>query len=175
MTTRRNPSQPGPVHGAGAWWRGQRGEWLVVVQVVLMALVAIGPRSIGGWPPWPFPVPQVAGVLGAALVLIGGAVFLASLVRLGPSLTALPYPRPDGSLVVRGPYAFVRHPIYAGGIALSVGWALVVQGWLTLAYAAVLFVFLDLKARREERWLVERYPGYGDYQRRVRKLVPFVY
>ena len=175
MTTRRNPSQPGPVHGAGAWWRGQRGEWLVVVQVVLMALVAIGPRSIGGWPPWAFPVPRVTSTVGTALVLLGGGVFLLSLVRLGPSLTALPYPRPDGSLVVRGPYAFVRHPIYAGGIALSVGWALVVQGWLTLAYAAVLFVFLDLKARREERWLVERYPGYGDYQRRVRKLVPFVY
>jgi protein-S-isoprenylcysteine O-methyltransferase Ste14 len=40
---------------------------------------------------------------------------------------------------------------------------------------AALLVFFDLKARREERWLEEAYPGYGDYRRRVRKLVPFLY
>jgi protein-S-isoprenylcysteine O-methyltransferase Ste14 len=157
------------------WWKGERGEWLVVIQVALMTLVAVGPRAIGGWPSWPFPFPRIAAMLGAALVLVGAGLFVGSLARLGPSLPALPFPKPDGTLVVRGPYAFVRHPIYAGGIVVSVGWALLVQGWLTLAYAAVLFLFLDMKARREERWLVERYPGYRDYQRRVRKFVPFIY
>ena len=49
------------------------------------------------------------------------------------------------------------------------------QSWLTLGYVAVLFVFLDLKSRREERLLIERFPEYVDYPRRVRKLVPFVY
>jgi protein-S-isoprenylcysteine O-methyltransferase Ste14 len=140
-----------------------------------MALVAVGPRTIGGWPAWPFPLPRLADALGVLLLLAGGALFLGSLVRLGPSLTALPYPKPEGELVERGPYALVRHPIYAGGILVSVGWALVVHGWLTLAYAAVLFLFFDLKARREERWLIERYPGYRDYRRRVRKFVPFIY
>jgi len=157
------------------WWRGRRGEWLVATQVVLMVLVGVGPRTIGGWPAWPFPLPQVADALGVVLLLAGGVLFVGSLVRLGPSLTALPYPKPEGTLVEQGPYAFVRHPIYAGGILLSIGWALIVHGWLTLAYAAALFLFLDWKARREERWLAERYPGYRDYQRRVRKFVPFVY
>jgi protein-S-isoprenylcysteine O-methyltransferase Ste14 len=175
MKVQPEPPRPGMRPGRAAWWRGARGEWLVVAQVALMVLVGVGPRSVGGWPPWAFPLPRVTSLIGAVLVLAGGAVFLVSLVRLGPSLTALPYPKPDGSLIVRGPYAVVRHPIYAGGIAVCVGWALFVQGWLTLAYAAVLFVFLDLKASREERWLLERYPGYQDYQRRVRKLVPFVY
>ncbi len=54
-------------------------------------------------------------------------------------------------------------------------WALVVQSWLTLGYVVALFVFLDAKARREEKWLTERFPGYVAYQRRVRKLIPFVY
>ncbi len=53
--------------------------------------------------------------------------------------------------------------------------ALYVQSWLTLGYVAVLFVFLDLKSRREARLLIERFPEYVDYRRRVRKLVPFVY
>ena len=175
MTVPTDDRRPGATPGPVAWWRGHRGEWFVVVQSALMVLVAVGPRSIGGWPEWEFPAPLVTRPLGAALVLVGGAVFVLSLMRLGPSLTALPYPKADGTLEVRGPYAFVRHPIYGGAILASLGWALVVQGWLTLAYAAVLFVFLDVKASREERWLADRYPGYREYQRRVRKLVPFVY
>jgi protein-S-isoprenylcysteine O-methyltransferase Ste14 len=42
-------------------------------------------------------------------------------------------------------------------------------------YAALLFLLFDAKARREERWLVEKFPSYAGYQRRVRKLVPFLY
>jgi protein-S-isoprenylcysteine O-methyltransferase Ste14 len=58
---------------------------------------------------------------------------------------------------------------------MAFGWALWLQGWLTCAYAALLFLLFDAKARLEERWLVEKFPSYADYQRRVRKLVPFVY
>jgi len=49
------------------------------------------------------------------------------------------------------------------------------QGWMTLVYAVVLMVFFDLKARREERWLREEVPGYADYQKRVHRLIPFLY
>ncbi|MFH2119369.1 MAG: methyltransferase, partial [Pseudomonadota bacterium] len=73
------------------------------------------------------------------------------------------------------PFALVRHPIYSGGLLFSLGWALYVQGWLTLGYVAALFVFLDVKSRREERWLTEKFPTYTAYQQRVRRLVPFVY
>jgi protein-S-isoprenylcysteine O-methyltransferase Ste14 len=41
--------------------------------------------------------------------------------------------------------------------------------------AAALFFFFDLKSRQEERWLAEAYAGYQDYQRRVRKLIPWIY
>ena len=69
------------------------------------------------------------------------------------------------ALIFFGPRSFSGRP----------AWALLVQGWLTLGYAALLFVFLDFKSRREEQWLAEKFPAYGDYQRRVRKLIPFVY
>jgi protein-S-isoprenylcysteine O-methyltransferase Ste14 len=87
----------------------------------------------------------------------------------------LPYPTSRATLIRTGPYRLVRHPMYAGGIALAFGWALFVRGWLTLAYAVVLLLFLEVKATREERWLVDRFPDYPDYQRRVRKLIPFVH
>jgi protein-S-isoprenylcysteine O-methyltransferase Ste14 len=65
--------------------------------------------------------------------------------------------------------------MYSGGLVLGLGWALYVQGWLTVGYVVALFLLLDRKSRREEKWLAEKHPAYGEYQRRVRKLFPFIY
>jgi protein-S-isoprenylcysteine O-methyltransferase Ste14 len=157
------------------WWKGARGEWFVVAQVVLMALVFFGPRAIGGRSAWPFPNAGAWRVAGGIVGVAGGALFVAGIASLGRALTPLPYPREDAALVQSGPYALVRHPIYSGGLILALGWALWVQSLLTLAYVAVLFAFLDVKSRHEERWLAQKFPGYAAYRRRVRKLIPFVY
>ena len=157
------------------WWKGARGEWLVVGQVLLMGLVFFGPRTVPGHPAWTFPFPQAWPVVGSVLMVAGGALLVAGLVRLGGGLTPLPFPKEGADLIQTGPFALVRHPMYGGGLVLAVGWALYVQGWLTLGYVVALFVFLDAKARREERWLAEKFPAYAAYQRRVRKLIPFVY
>jgi protein-S-isoprenylcysteine O-methyltransferase Ste14 len=157
-----------------AWWRGARGEWYVAGQVVVMALVLLGPRNEPGWAPWPRPLALAATIAGALLALGGAALFVAGLARLGANLTPLPRPRDDATLVDGGAYGIVRHPMYAGGLALALAWALLVHGSLTLLYAAVALVYFDFKAGREERWLMEKFPGYADYRRRVRKLIPFV-
>jgi protein-S-isoprenylcysteine O-methyltransferase Ste14 len=155
------------------WWKGARGEWLVVVQVALIGLVLLGPRTLFGQPAWQFP--QACPIVGVVLMLLGAVLLFAGLVSLGSGLTPLPYPKEGANFIQTGPYSLVRHPMYCGGLIFSVGWALYVQGWLTLGYVAVMFVFLDMKSRREERWLAEKFPMYATYQRRVRKLIPFVY
>jgi protein-S-isoprenylcysteine O-methyltransferase Ste14 len=157
------------------WWKGARGEWLVVAQVALIGLVWLGPRTLAGQPAWLFPFPQACRVVGGVLMCVGGALLAAGLVHLGPGLTPLPYPKDGAGLVQTGSFALVRHPIYSGVLALGLGWALYVQGWLTLGYVVALFVVLDVKSRREETWLTEKFPAYATYQRRVRKLIPFVY
>jgi protein-S-isoprenylcysteine O-methyltransferase Ste14 len=157
------------------WWRGARGEWYVAAQLVLMAAVFLGPRTLPGLPAWPETVARIARLAGAVLMPAGGGLLLAGVLRLGANLTPLPYPRSNATLVQSGPYRIVRHPMYAGGIVLAYGWALVVHGWLTLGYATVLLIFLDIKSAREERWLAEKFPEYADYQRRVRKLIPFIH
>jgi protein-S-isoprenylcysteine O-methyltransferase Ste14 len=157
------------------WWKGKRGEWYVVAQVGLFALVLLGPRNLPGAAPWPDPYALVATFAGAVLALVGGALSFAALFRLGPNLTPLPFPKAGSVLVESGPYSIVRHPIYSGLVFAACGWALVVHGSLTVLYALVLFVFFDIKSRKEERWLSDKFPEYGDYQHRVRKLVPFLY
>ena len=157
------------------WWKGSRGEWYVVEQVVLFALVLFGPRSWTALPDWPPGLTRAGTVAGLLLLVAGAALMLAAFFRLGRNLTPLPYPKAEGKLVDRGAYGLVRHPIYSGGIAAAFGWALLVHGWLTLGYAAALAVFFDVKSRREERWLREKFPDYADYARRVRRFLPWIY
>jgi protein-S-isoprenylcysteine O-methyltransferase Ste14 len=78
-------------------------------------------------------------------------------------------------IVDTGPYSLVRHPIYTGLIgatlatAAAPGTATAVVGW------ALVTLGLWLKARVEERFLVDELgsESYGAYQRRVPMLVPF--
>jgi protein-S-isoprenylcysteine O-methyltransferase Ste14 len=65
--------------------------------------------------------------------------------------------------------------MYCAALLAGLGWAVIRRGWLTLGYTALLFLLFDLKARQEEAWLLERYPAYAEYRRRVRKLIPFIY
>ena len=157
------------------WWKGARGEWFVVVQTVLMGLVFLGPRTVAGYPAWPFPFTRVCAIVGGVLIILGGIMFIAGLIRIGRSLTALPYPKDGSEFVQTGAYALVRHPMYSGGLILCLGWALYVHGWLTIGYVVVLFVFLDVKSRREEKWLAAKFPGYAIYRQRVCKFIPFIY
>jgi protein-S-isoprenylcysteine O-methyltransferase Ste14 len=106
------------------WWKGARGEWLVVIQVLLIGLVFIGPRTVAGWPVWPFPFPRVCAILGAALMIGGGILFVSGMVRLGRGLTPLPCPKDGAELAQTGPFALVRHPMHGGGLMLALGWAL---------------------------------------------------
>lgn len=157
------------------WWRGTRGEWYVVAQVGIFLLVGFGPRELLGVTAWGRPLSLITLVIGLALGGLGGLLGLAGLFYLGANLTPLPHPKDDATLVESGAYALVRHPIYSGLILVAFGWALIVASPLTLLYALILFIFFDLKSRREERWLLRKFERYADYQKRVRKLIPFIY
>jgi protein-S-isoprenylcysteine O-methyltransferase Ste14 len=151
---------------------GPRGEGWVAIQLVLFALLAVA-GSMG--PAWGEPWLTLGRAVGA--VHVGAGVILAALglVGLRENLTAVPRPVAGGRLIAHGVYGVVRHPIYAGIILAGVGWGLVTASPAALAVAAGIGVFFDLKSRREEAWLLEAYPTYDEYRRRVRKLLPFLY
>ncbi len=151
---------------------GPRGEGWVVLQVVLFGLLAL--CGLAG-PAWGDPLLAIGRAIGAALIVIGASVAVLGLLGLRENLTPVPRPVAGGRLVDTGVYGIVRHPIYTGIIGAGIGWALVTGSPAALVVAAGLAVFFDLKSRREEGWLQAAYPGYGDYRRRVRKLIPFIY
>ncbi len=153
--------------------RSNSGKEVVHVQTALMVLILAAGFAGTGWPGtlvWP------SRILGLALVVLGIVVVLAGWRELGPAATPLPKPREDGALVESGLYRYVRHPIYGAGILAGVGYSLATTSWPSLVLTAVLAGLWELKARREEAWLVERYAGYEAYRRRTRrKFLPYVY
>lgn len=169
------PEAPRTIKRPRPWWQGARGEWYVLVQALILALVAFGPRTAFGLPAWPPALGAVTTSAGMILLALGAAGLVVGALHLGPNLTPLPHPKDNATLVEDGLYGVVRHPIYCALILMALGWALFVEGWLTLVYAALLFVFFDLKSRREEVWLLARFPTYAAYRQRVKKLIPFVY
>ena len=149
---------------------GRRGEGWVAIQMVLLGMTGLA-GFLG--PAWSGGMRQVAVGLGALLIVAGFILALRGVLDLREALTPLPYPRDGAELVQTGVYGLVRHPIYGGLIAGSTGWGLVTASPAALILALVLFGFFELKSRREEAWLMLRFPAYSAYRRRVPRLIPW--
>jgi protein-S-isoprenylcysteine O-methyltransferase Ste14 len=78
--------------------------------------------------------------------------------------------------ITTGPYALVRHPMYAGAIPYFIGTALLLGSPWGLVLAPLIIVLLGLRAVLEERALHTALADYEDYARQVRyRLIPFVW
>jgi len=79
-------------------------------------------------------------------------------------------------IVTSGPYAIVRHPMYAGAIGLTLGTPLLLGSWIGLALGFIMIAAFGYRAVREEATLAAQFPEYADYAARVRyRLVPRVW
>ncbi len=82
----------------------------------------------------------------------------------------------DQRVISTGPYAVVRHPMYAGGILYLLATPLALGSWWGLLAAVGLAPFLVWRLFDEERLLKEKLPGYVDYCSRTRwRLIPGVF
>lgn len=114
-------------------------------------------------------VPALAQGIGLGVFAAGYAVSLWAAASNPFFSTVVRIQTERGHRVIdRGPYAFVRHPGYAGPLighlALPIGLG---SPW-GLAPAVLGFAFLALRTVYEERQLALGLPGYADYMRRVR-------
>ena len=80
----------------------------------------------------------------------------------------------EGNLVTTGPYAYLRHPIYAAIIYFIWAGALDHLSWRVVSWAELITAGAFTRMHLEERFLIRKYPAYRDYKRRVKRIVPFV-
>jgi protein-S-isoprenylcysteine O-methyltransferase Ste14 len=111
--------------------------------------------------------------LVSLVLLIGGIVFaIWALLVLGRSISLLPEAR---RLVTRGPYAFVRHPLYLGEMVAVAGIALQHLSAWALLLLGLIWAFQLQRMKYEELVLSRSFPEYRDYVARTARLVPGVY
>ena len=79
-----------------------------------------------------------------------------------------------GGLVTTGPYAWLRHPIYAAILYFIWSTALDHRSWQALAAAALVTVGGIARMLAEETLLVQRYPEYAAYRSRTARVIPFL-
>jgi protein-S-isoprenylcysteine O-methyltransferase Ste14 len=80
------------------------------------------------------------------------------------------------TVVSTGPYAIVRHPMYASATLYVVGTPFALGSYWGLVPFAAMVPFLIWRLLDEERFLAANLPGYSEYQKRVRhRFIPFVW
>jgi protein-S-isoprenylcysteine O-methyltransferase Ste14 len=116
-----------------------------------------------------------AAYTGFVLTILGAAFAIWARWTLGGNWSATVTVKEKHSFVRRGPYRWVRHPIYAGGLLAMFGTALV-YGEAGCFLAVILaFVGWWLKARMEEEFMTQHFgEDYRLYQRTVGQFLPFV-
>ena len=122
---------------------------------------------------WPLPLLRhPAGVpIGASVVLMAVALFIAAVRTFRAAGTPVPGNRPTTTIVRRGPYRFSRNPIYLAFSALQVGIALWVDSlWLLVTLVPALALMSFWVIPREERYLEARFHSeYLPYKSSVRR------
>jgi len=136
----------------------------VIAQFILLTIIA-----------WPLTNLHFS-IIGLLLIMLSGLIALSALITNRPgNFNVRPHPKPSGSLIVHGPYKFIRHPMYSslffGGLGIifcqfSV-WKL--GAWL------LLIIVLALKARFEEKALCQHYDEYQTYQKSNKAFVPWIW
>ena len=135
-------------------------DWIVAAAGTFLPLLV----SKGGEP--------VLGMVGPLLLLIGMLTHLSAKLMLMRSFGLVAANR---GVKVRGPYSYVRHPMYAGYMLTHIGFLLASPSlWNAVVYAAV-WTLLAARIIAEERVLNED-PNYRAYARSVRhRIVPGIY
>jgi len=114
-------------------------------------------------------------LFGAALTIAGVLLCFWARAILGRNWSGTVTIKQNHELILRGPYSFVRHPIYTGLLAGMLGTAIVFG--LARCFVGVLIIGVSLwiKSQIEERFMVQQFgEKYLQYRRQVRALIPYI-
>jgi protein-S-isoprenylcysteine O-methyltransferase Ste14 len=148
----------------------RRIQWLA--SLCLLALYILSALDYGRG--WSF-VPVGVVLLGDLMTVLGFAVMY-RVFRENTFAAATVTVETGQRVITTGPYARVRHPMYAGALLLFLGTPLALGSWWGLAVYIPSLAVLVARLRDEEQFLMRNLAGYADYRRRVRfRLLPGVW
>ncbi len=137
----------------------------------LLVVLHVIPRDWLVLRPWPLTLSvQAAGLI---LTALGCGFAIWARVTLGTNWSGIPNVKQEHELIVKGPYALVRHPIYSGLSLALAGTGLAADRSAYVLLWALLVVSYAVKIRQEERFMQETFPSaYPEYKQHVKALIP---
>lgn len=145
----------------------------LLLSLALFAVIGLDAGRPGGAPQVPWAV-RAASLLG--FVPAFGLPLWASRVNAYLSSRVRIQSERGHQVVAVGPYRYVRHPMYAGGIFYDVSVPLLLGSWWGLAVGGAMIALAIVRTALEDRTLQEELAGYAEYSRQVRyRLLPGVW
>lgn len=137
----------------------------------ILIFVVAGMDQRYGWSS----VPTVLCLIGAGLVALG-FYFVFLVFKENSYTSAVIEVAADQKVITTGPYAVVRHPMYAGAGIMVVASGLALGSWLAIPCAVLLMVSIGFRAVAEEQYLATHLSGYSEYRQRVRyRIIPYIW
>lgn len=148
---------------------------LMVVMLVLWVgwIILVGLDRRYHWSD--VPIPLQGG--GLVLIVLGSYVVWLTLKANSYAAPVVKIQKARGhSVATSGPYAYVRHPMYAGALLFIAGMPLLLGSWWGLVGGLLLVLIIAVRAVFEERTLAAELEGYAEYAARVRyRFVPYLW
>jgi protein-S-isoprenylcysteine O-methyltransferase Ste14 len=120
-------------------------------------------------------IPLSVVIVGDVLVATG-FYFIFLVYKENPFTSATIEVAEDQKVISTGPYAVVRHPMYASALFYLVGTPLALGSFWGILTLVAMMPFLIWRLYDEERFLVQNLAGYTEYKKKVRhRLIPFVW
>jgi protein-S-isoprenylcysteine O-methyltransferase Ste14 len=115
--------------------------------------------------------------IGMALVVIGLAIRILSLLTLKQFFTYSIAKVENQKIIETGFYKFIRHPGYFGQLIIFLGLSISISNWLSiLAMMVPIVVGYSYRIMMEERFMLEQFGDiYLNYQKRTKKIIPMIY
>jgi protein-S-isoprenylcysteine O-methyltransferase Ste14 len=146
---------------------------LAAILLVTGQLQGVDPTSLEIAPPWLMMVVEIGGLIVylSGFILMGWALIrLGSNYQLGGS-----DPRSGDLMVIGGPYALVRHPMYTAALCIAFGLACLTGSLAVLGAFVIYLVLILLLIPVEEESLLRAYgEQYTAYRQKVKRLIPFI-
>jgi protein-S-isoprenylcysteine O-methyltransferase Ste14 len=151
-------------------------KWLMPVMILFPALIGLvaGWNHRFGWPPI---VPLSLQFIGLILYVLAQsfATWAMSVNTFFSSQVRIQTDR-GHSVISEGPYRFIRHPGYAGGILAIITSALILESYWALIPAVASIPFYCLRTSLEDKTLQAELPGYQEYAQKVRfRVIPGIW
>lgn len=116
------------------------------------------------------------GIPSIILFVIAFLLGVWAIFTMGPPhVSVIPHVGNKTKLTFKGPYKYVRHPMYSALLIFALAVVLHNPIWQVFGAATVLLFTLILKLKFEERQLLENFATYSAYKQKTKALFPFLF